>query len=144
MVTKLFLTEEEYAQVVEAMENSLVEDGWDGEEFDDLVLSCAKAVDAALAVMDIETVLDDGEDEYEDEDEDEEEDESYTFSVYDKDGTRVINFEDATRVLDMISDTIEADEETDPDDYIDILWNTFFKFCEENGIEAVDIGEQGE
>lgn len=150
MVTKLILNENEYAQVVEAMENSLIEDGWEDEYFDDLLLSCAKAIDTALAAMDIELVLaEEVEEEDEPEEVEEEEEEEVETSdgiqVYEVNGKRCISIDDAVTLLDMITIAVQSDENiTTTEEYYNAMEYCFTRFCREHNIDAIDYGEEYE
>lgn len=156
MVTKILLNDKEYDALINAMENSLAEDGWDSEEsedFDDLVLSCAKAIDAALATMDIQLVWDNGEDKPEEEFEEEEEEEENVIDpeilmknpsefIYELDGTKVISETVADTILAFIKELVEnmlngADE----DEQKETVGIIFTNWCKENGIEGVERGE---
>jgi hypothetical protein len=147
------LTADELQNVLDAATNEALDNGllYDDNEDD---MSCLfAAVDAALTAMGIEISEDVEDDEDidwdEDEDEDdwgdefgeeeeEEEDDPIADMVYELNGKAVISKENATMLLEMITDVVLNDDRIPAHLKGDAVQNIFLNFCKDKGIWGVD------
>jgi hypothetical protein len=163
MKIKVALTADELQDVIDSAVNEAMDRGYDGLEVNELTDDMCHIVDAALTAMGIEVIEneeddddwdaydDDGEWEnaednapwYGDEDDEEEEEEIDPIEemVYESDGKRVISKADADELLHIFVGIIIADNSIPNDKKWDTATKLFIGFCEERGIEGVDMGD---
>ncbi len=156
MKTVLNLTADEGMEIVKALRNVAVENGWHEDELEDcgVLMEYGAAIDAALAAMGISINFDADEveemvssDEY---DEDEDEDEEISLEekypslaalVYDlPDGRRAIKESDADEFITELTELFEDcgfDEEVIKY-MLTMAWTTF---CNDFGIDVVEMDE---
>lgn len=173
MNMKINLTADEMTEVLDAIEDAAIRQGWDEDDFDaeevgyDLLADLVEIVNAALAAMGIEVVEEEDDDfdedededdldldedwdddEYEDEDEEEDDDEypnPLGLNIINFHGKRSLSYEDG---IDLLSTIARQVEEVIPDETAKRKWEvtvgTFYEICEEAGIYGVLKEEAGE
>ena len=162
----VYLNSEEGLDVIDALRDCAVEQGWDEDELDDsgVVEEYVHAVDAALKAMGINVYIDpeldddddadDDEDSiegYEDEDEDEDEDDEMDVDDFrsqleflvkeDEDGNRGIPESVAHEVVEIIKSTVDSYEGLDSETRREIFMESWKSFCEALDIQVVFQGE---